>query len=156
MTVFEKGLLWASTIVVAISGVGFAITKHIMVNDDPFAAVNHPSQPYFLKTHVLAAPILVFAIGFVFANHVVRRWAAGDPAGRSSGGWLVAVCGPAVMTGYLLQVVASRPTLRWLGFVHLGTGLVFFTAILVHRVRSRVREPQDEAREIRDRTRVRA
>ena len=73
MTRAERWLLWTSTLAVAVSGFGFAWAKYLVRSDDPFAVVHHPLQPFFLKMHVLTAPILVFAVGFLFSRHVVGR-----------------------------------------------------------------------------------
>src|SRR5262249_18552710 len=96
VTALERSLVHASTLAVAATGLAYAAFKHLMVNDDPFSAVNHPLQPWALKLHVLAAPVLVFAVGMIFKDHVVAKYRNGvTRASRRSGVLLLATTLPA-------------------------------------------------------------
>ncbi len=47
--------------------------KFLMESADEWAVVNHPWQPHVQHLHVLAAPLLVFACGLLWKNHVLEK-----------------------------------------------------------------------------------
>lgn len=136
MNPFERWMLWGSTAVVGLSGFVFLAFKYFVVPADPYAIVNHPWQPFFLKLHILSAPLLVFAVGVVFVRHIWRQFRSGRPGGRRTGLSVFLVMVPMVATGYLLQTVASREALRWLAWVHIATSTAYVLAIGGHQMRT--------------------
>jgi hypothetical protein len=136
MSPFERWLLWGSTALVGLSGFAFLWLKYFVVPEDPYAVVNHPWQPFFLKLHILSAPLLVFAVGVVFLRHIWRQFRSGRPGGRRTGLTVVLVMLPMVATGYLLQTVASRDALRWLAWAHIATSTAYVLAIGGHQLRT--------------------
>jgi hypothetical protein len=137
MTRLERVLLHGGTVATGVSGLAYAAFKHLMVNDDPFSAVNHPLQPWALKAHVLAAPVVLFAIGMIFKEHVLVKMRNGTGPLRSSRRsglatlWLLA---PLFLSGYLLQVIASGPPRDLTAWLHLAAGIVFLAFYAVHVV----------------------
>jgi cytochrome b subunit of formate dehydrogenase len=136
MNPFERWTLWGSTTVVAVSGFVFLWIKYFVVPQDPYAIVNHPWQPFFLKLHILSAPVLVFAVGVVFLRHIWRQLRSGRPGGRRTGVTILLVLVPMVATGYLLQTLASREALRWTAWVHIATGAAYVLAVAGHQART--------------------
>lgn len=137
MTRLERALLHGGTVATGVSGLAYAAFKHLMVNDDPFSAVNHPLQPWALKAHVVAAPVVLFAVGMIFKEHVLTKMRNGAGPLRSSRRsglatiWLLA---PLFLSGYLLQVIASGPPRDLTAWLHLGAGIVFLLFYTVHVV----------------------
>jgi len=124
VTLLDRSLVHASTAAVGVTGLAFAAFKHLMTSDDPFSAVNHPLQPWALKAHLLAAPVLVFALGFLFKDHVVAKWRNGAPQpARRSGIFIVAAFLPATLTGSLLPLLASGSPRDAVAWAHLGFGV---------------------------------
>ena len=144
MTSFEKWALWLSTAVVGITGIVYGWMKYLMRTDDPYAVIHHPLQPLVLKAHVLAAPVLVFAVGAVYTRHVVRNWQAGRPRGRWSGASLVAVLVPMIVSGYLIQTLTSESWLFRIAMLHLAAGTVYLAAFAAHQVAGRLRPKSPE------------
>jgi len=128
-------LLWGSTFAVAASGLGFAWAKYLVKTDDPFAVVNHPWQPLFLKIHILSAPLLVFAFGFVFSRHVVRQWQSQQNRGKRSGLGIVSILAPLILSGYLIQTATDETLLTWFVAVHLVTGVVYLVMMPIHQLK---------------------
>ena len=127
-----------STAIVGLSGIVHAVMKYLMTPADPYAVVNHPLQPWVLDTHLLAAPLLVFAIGLIAQDHIlaqVRKRPNGQ--GRASGLLAMWCLLPMVSTGYLIQVTTDE-NLR-LGFVviHLSTGGLYLILYAAHLIISR-------------------
>ena len=136
MSPFEKWLLWGSTTVVAVSGFAFLWLKYFVIPADPYAIVHHPWQPFFLKLHILSAPFLVFAVGVVFLRHIWRQLRSGRPGGRRTGLTVLLVLVPMVVSGYLLQTVATREALRWIAWTHIAASAAYVLAIGGHQVRT--------------------
>lgn len=135
MTRFERGSLWASTLAVSLTGLGFTWAKYFASTDDPWAVVNHPLEPWLLKLHVISAPLFVFAVGLITTRHILSHLRSGTPAGRRTGLVMVWTIVPMVVTGYLLQVVSVPGWLLPLAIGHIAAGILFLAGFLLHRVR---------------------
>ena len=140
MTRFERGSLWVSTVAVSVTGLGFTWAKYFAVNDDPWAVVNHPLEPWLLKLHVISAPLFVFAVGLVTMRHILPHLMSGTPEGRRTGLVMVWTAVPMVATGYLLQVIAVPDWLLPLAIAHIVVGMIFLGGFLLHRVRRATRD----------------
>jgi hypothetical protein len=140
VTRVERVLLWGSSAAVAVSGFGFAWTKYLARSEDPFAVVNHPWQTFFLKAHVLSAPVLVFVVGLVVSRHVARHRQSPNPGGRRSGLGIVALLFPLVASGYLIQTVTDGRILGRLVAIHLATGILYVVLVPFHNARQALRE----------------
>jgi hypothetical protein len=135
---FERILLLVSVVLAGGSGLVFAWMKHLMRSSDPFSVVNHPWQPLILSLHVLAAPVLLFALGLITRDHILGR--AKDPRarrGRWSGILAAGVLLPMVGSGYTLQVLVDRGARDLMGWGHLGAGALFLGLYAAHFVLAR-------------------
>jgi hypothetical protein len=145
VTAFEKWTLWSSSAVVGITGIVYGGMKYLMSSDDPFAVVHHPLQPLVLKVHLIAAPVLVFAIGAVYTRHIVRQWRSGGASGRRSGAGMAAVIVPMILSGYLIQTLTSESWLFWTAMAHIAAGTAYLAAFAAHQ-RSAARNARPEGR----------
>jgi len=124
----------AANVLVAGSGVVLAVMIYLMEPTDRWSVVNHPWQPFVQHAHVLAAPLMVFVIGVLWAVHVTEKWQAGGPEGRKAGIVLAVMTLPMIASGYLLQV-AVEPLWRTLWEVsHLVTSALWLAVVAVHVV----------------------
>lgn len=136
----EKTILHAGVIAAGASGIAYAGFKYLMRTDDPFSAVNHPLQPWALHAHVLAAPVLVFAVGIIFKEHVLAALRNGAPArARRVGSIALGTFAVLVVSGGLVQVLTSESLRKWTGLIHLGVGILFLVAYGVHVLGARRR-----------------
>ena len=142
MTRFEKWTVWGATIVMALTGFAVAYIEHFVTPVDEWAVVNHPLQPWLLKAHILAGPVLVFGIGLMAARHILPHLRNGVRHARASGSTAAYVIIPMVATGYLLQAITHARTLDILGWVHLAAGAVFTAASVAHALRARRRRAE--------------
>jgi len=138
MSAFERVMVNVSSLVVGLSGVIYAWMKYLTQPQDPYAVVNHPLQPWMLDLHVLAAPVMVFAIGLVIQDHILAqiRKGPGRP-GRATGLMALACLAPMIATGYLIQVFVEETARRVCVWVHLATGLIYLAAFVAHLIASR-------------------
>jgi len=137
MTAFQKYFTNLSTLIVGLSGIVYAWMKYMMTNDDPFTVVNHPLQPWMLNLHVLAAPLMVFAVGMLTRDHIIAKLKSnGHRHGRFTGLFAVSCLLPMIATGYLVQVFTDE-TARWISvIVHLATGGLYLVVFGAHVVLS--------------------
>jgi hypothetical protein len=133
MSAFERWLLHAATGLTAATGFLYFGMKYLLTPADPFSAVNHPWQPHVLALHVLAAPLLVFALGLIMREHIVGRFLEARPQqGRASGAATILVAFPMIVSGYLIQVVTDPIMRRVLMVIHVASGALFALWFGVH------------------------
>jgi uncharacterized membrane protein YfcA len=114
------------------TGVVYAWLRYGPAPGDPYAVVRHPLQPLVQHLHVWTAPLLVFALGWIFEAHVWRHWRSGVATARRSGVTLLLAAVPMTASGYLLQT-AVEPRWRaiWVG-VHLACSALWVGGYLAH------------------------
>lgn len=138
-----------STVIVGLSGIVYAVMKYMMTSADPYAVVNHPLQPWVLDLHVLAAPMMIFAIGLIAQDHILAQFRKKQNGpGRLSGLLAMWCLLPMVSTGYLIQVVTGEKFRLVFVVIHLTTGglyLILFTAHLIISRRAAARRKEAAA-----------
>ncbi len=133
MALGQVPLLQVSTLVVTLTGVVFAWMKYFMKNDDPFSVFNHPWQPHMLAIHVVAAPILVFALGWIFQNHILAKIAMnGSAKRRFSGVMATLLIAPMVLSGYLMQTFTNETLHRAMEVTHWVSSGLFVLVYVAH------------------------
>jgi hypothetical protein len=137
MTRFEAWLVHTANLLVGGTGLLYAWFRYFAAPVDEFSAV-HPFQGAAQHAHVLAAPLLVFALGLIWRQHVASGLRA-CPARRRSGLTLAALAVPMVASGYLLQV-AVEPGWRqaWIA-VHVAASTIWIAGTLAHQLAPRPR-----------------
>ncbi|MGH7510379.1 MAG: hypothetical protein ACREMZ_13040 [Gemmatimonadales bacterium] len=151
MTRFERWAVWSTSFATFATGMIYLGMKYLLVSDDPFAVANHPWQGGILKIHILVAPLLVFSIGLVALRHVWRHFRSGMPDGRRSGILTLAMVGPMIVTGYLIQAITQEGWLRAMAFSHIGLGLLYGVGLLAHQFAAggrKARAARSEARRV--------
>lgn len=132
MNRFERWLLWASTLLVGGTGIGFFWTRYLVTPTDPFSVLNHPLEPVFLKAHVVTAPLLVFALGAIAVRHIWKHIRVGVRRARRTGLVTACVVVPMVLTGYLIQVLTGESLLRAMVWSHIGFSVVYLVGAGLH------------------------
>jgi len=133
MASFTRLLVNASSMTVGLSGAVYAFMKYLMSGDDPFSAYHHPLQPWMLDLHVIAAPVLVFALGMIARDHILAQFQKGPGRrGRGTGTMAVVCLLPMIATGYLVQVFVDERARLVCIVVHLATGAVYLAAFFAH------------------------
>ena len=139
MNRFEAWCVHAGNLLVGGTGLVYALLRYLVEPADPYAVVNHPLQPLLQHLHVWTAPLLVFAAGLVWRNHVWSHFRRGLPARRRSGITLLATVVPMVASGYLIQT-AVTPDWRtaWVA-IHLAASTLWLGGYLAHLLAPRPR-----------------
>ena len=135
MTRVERLFLHVANGLVGGTGLVYATMRYLMSPVDEWSVVNHPWQPHVQHLHVLAAPLLVFAVGLIWSRHVSTKYRNGSQ-GRTTGIGLVVALVPMAVSGYLIQV-AVDPTWRtaWV-VIHVASSLVWLVVLTAHQVRT--------------------
>jgi hypothetical protein len=131
---WERWTFGLLSLVVAVTGSAYFWMKYLVVNDDPFAVVNHPWQSTMLSLHVLASPPLILVFGIILNSHIMRKLRAPKPANRRSGLASLITFGTMIASGYLLQVATGESALRVLLIAHVASGVVFSVAYVAHLI----------------------
>jgi len=133
MSRFERRAVSWTSLATFLTGVGYLGLKYFVTTDDPFAVVNHPLEPWFLRAHVLVSPLLVLAIGSVALRHVWAHYRSGVETARRTGLLAALSMGPMIASGYLIQVVTGFGWLRALALAHIALGLLFGIGFVAHQ-----------------------
>jgi len=131
---FPRWCVWIGASVSGLTGLVYWWMLEMMEPVSEFAVINHPLQPWVLKTHIVTAPLLVFAFCLIAMDHVWKQYRLGIRAGRRSGTAAMWVFLPMALSGYLIQAVTAPAFLTALAWVHLGTGLAFLVGLGVHQI----------------------
>lgn len=109
------------------------------VEDDPYsiAVVHHPWQPDVKNLHVLCAPLLVFAIGVIWPDHVWKRIKSGFPGRRRIGLLLALLAVPMIASGYLLQTSVDETWNRVWVWTHGVSSVLWIVAFVGHQISRR-------------------
>ncbi|MEW6073062.1 MAG: hypothetical protein AB1726_10800 [Planctomycetota bacterium] len=150
-TRLESWFVHASALAVAGTGLVYAGLRYFVAPADPFAVVNHPWQPAVQHLHVLAAPLVVFALGLLWRDHVWRGVRTVSGARRITGLGAALPALPMIASGYLLQVAVEEAwRTTWIA-VHVAASVLWLAAYVAHlpllsrwRRRSRARGPGAE------------
>jgi hypothetical protein len=137
VTATQRIALWTAAAVAGVSGLAYAAMKYLLPRTDPFSAFGHPFQPHALKIHVLAVPVLLFVVGWLYGAHAQHQLRNFDARGRASGRGILALAFVLALSGYLVQAFADaawRPAAAW---VHGLTGTAFVAALAGHAVAGR-------------------
>jgi hypothetical protein len=131
----EVWLLHLSTILLTVTGLVYAAMHYWMKPSDPFSVVNHPLEPFMRNIHIVAAPLLVVAIGIILHSHILFKLENGSRSARKSGLILIPLFVTMTASGYLLQITSgvSNRIFFWL---HLGSGSIWAITYLTHHLAS--------------------
>jgi len=143
---FERWNLRLASLAIIVSGFALLWMKYGLESTDPFAVINHPLQPWALKSHVLVAPALVFAIGLIARRHIWRHLVRRVEPGRGTGLATLISLVPMAASGYALQVIVSESWRTAAVVTHVASSVLFTVVVLAHFVlmRGYLRELQDE------------
>ena len=153
MTRAEAWFSHGATALVGVSGLIYGWMLYLAVPEDEFALVNHPWQPELQGAHIVLAPLVVFATGLFWREHVWRRVRSGFPIRRATGLSLFGLFAPMSASGYLLQVTGDERWQRVWVIVHVATSCAWILVYLVHQLRprrrlSRARRGAEEATQV--------
>ena len=134
MNRWEKWSLHFVALLVTGTGLAYFCFKYLLRTKDPFQVINHPLQPLMLELHILAAPPLIFLLGWILRTHILEQLQSGNRANRRSGMLALILFPLMVASGYGLQIFTQPLLFRATLVLHLATSTLFAVSYLVHQV----------------------
>jgi len=136
---WQRWLLHTANLLVSGTGLVYALMRYFMRPADEWAVVNHPWQPHVQHLHLLFAPLLVFACGWIWQGHVAGRQRQAEEPRRRTGPGLIVAFAPMIVSGYLIQTTVSDGWRQaWIA-LHLTSSAAWLFAFLGHWLSPRVR-----------------
>ncbi len=114
-----------------IHGTIYGAVKYLMQVETEYGIRPHPQQDVWLSMHVLLSPLLVFAFGMLWQNHIVKMY-INAIIKRKSGISLVVIMFLMIITGYLTQIIYQADWQNLTGISHAVIGLIFGLIYLIH------------------------
>jgi hypothetical protein len=131
MNPVDRWSLHLAALVTALTGLADGLLRWFGQRAGEFGPEPHPLLGLAQHLHVLAAPILVFALGMAVRGHLQTRLRRG-PEGRRTGLGAAFLIAPMVLSGYANQVVTAPAWRTGTAWAHgIGAGL-FLLAYLGH------------------------
>ena len=134
---FERWSLRLGFILAALTGLVYGCLRYWGGVQGDFGPEPSPWQPFWQHAHVLAAPLLLFALGIAVRGHVAGMLGHGVRRGRPTGLMLAALAAPMVVGGYAVQVVTAAGVRAALGWIHAAVGALFVVIFLAHWTKPR-------------------
>ena len=132
MTRLERWALHLAALATALTGLAYGWARYFGQRQGEFGPEPHPLQGLFQHGHVLASPILLFALGVVIKGHALPALRARRPQGRFSGWGLLLLLAPLALSGYTLQVCVDPRWRNAIAWCHGPLGLTFLLAYAAH------------------------
>ena len=134
MMALERRGLHVATAAAALTGGVYGWFRYFGQRMGDFGPEPSRWQGVWQHLHVLAAPLLLFALGMTVRGHLLMKLRAGGREGLRTGLGLGLLIAPMALSGYGIQVVTDP---RWhlaLAWIHGISSLVFIAAYLVHLI----------------------
>jgi hypothetical protein len=132
----ERWSLHLGALLTGLTGLVYGWLRYYGRVPGEFGIEPHPLQGLVQHLHVLAAPLLLFALGMTVRGHLASKLRTGIREGLHSGLGLGFLILPMVAAGYLVQV-ATAPTWRLaFAWVHGVASLLFLVVYLMHGIRA--------------------
>ncbi|HJV90468.1 MAG TPA: hypothetical protein VJ623_09200 [Holophagaceae bacterium] len=135
MSRFERWALHLGAWLTGLSGLGYGWLRYFKVVPGEFGPEPHPMQGALQHAHVLAAPLLLFALGMMVRGHFAAKLRVRSREGRRTGWVLAALILPMVAAGYGVQVVTDPRWRTGLAWLHGVASSLFLLAYLGHGLR---------------------
>lgn len=149
MTQLEKWSLHLAALLAGATGLLYGWLRYFGQVRGDFGTEPSRFQPLVQHLHVLAAPLLLFALGMVVRGHFFPKLRGGRPEGRRTGLLLALLLAPMVLGGYGVQVAADESWRLALAWIHGVSSLLFLLGYGAHLLLTwRLRRPLRAALEM--------
>jgi hypothetical protein len=131
-----RGALWTLTFVLTATGIAYVWLRSRSSGFDDEGAALAGAQAASLHGHILAAPLLVFVVGWIFATHALARLSE-RATRRPSGVALLVLFAILVSSGTLLQVASAEAARAALAWIHGLSGAAWVLLCIGHALGAR-------------------
>ena len=134
MMALDRRALHATTVVAALTGGVYGWFRYFGQRIGDFGPEPSRWQGVWQHFHVLAAPLLLFALGMTVRGHLLMKLRAGGREGLRTGLGLGLLITPMALSGYGIQVVTDAAWRLALAWIHGVSSLIFVAGYLAHLV----------------------
>jgi len=131
MNPMDRWSLHLTALVTVLTGLADGLLRWFGQRAGEFGPEPHPLLGLAQHLHVLASPLLLFALGMAVRGHLQMRLGKG-PEGRRTGLSSAFLIAPMVMSGYGIQVVTDPAWRTGLAWAHGLAAGFFLLAYLGH------------------------
>lgn len=125
-----------ANVLTILSGVIYGILFFLPVDHlDPYSSARHPLIPAAQSFHILVSPLLIFAIGLIWNDHVWKKFRSPEKKKRLSGIGLALLFIPLTASGYFLQVFSNEIARQIAVAVHWVGGCAWIVSGIFHFLR---------------------
>ena len=136
MKPFERWGIHVGFLIAALTGLLYGWFRYFGQVQGEFGLEPHRFQGLWQHLHVLASPLLLFALGMVVRGHLYGKLKHGVKDGRSSGLLLAWLILPMVLSGYGVQVATNTFWRSALAWVHGSASIAFVVLYAAHLIRT--------------------
>lgn len=104
-----------------------------MKTESEYGLLPHPLQSYFQGIHIVFSPLLIFAFGLLFKDHIVKMY-KNALYKRKTGITLVLTMTVMIISGYLVQVIYQAQSKELVAIIHIAISALFTLAYLIHHL----------------------
>ena len=149
----QHAAILLTSLAMILSGAALWYIRHALdAPEEDYSVFRHPSEPWWLWLHALAAPPFLAAVASSAYGHMKRHFEADFH--RASGVLLVVLVFVMTYSGYLLYLVGSEGARKAVLWTHLAPGAAFAALlawhIVVGRLAKRALDATSECRECAD------
>lgn len=140
----ERWSLHLGAFLTGLSGLVYGWLRYFGQVRGEFGIEPHPLQGLIQHLHVLAAPVLLFALGMAVRGHLSTKLKTGAREGRRTGLASGLLALPMVGAGYLVQVTTSASCRLVFVWAHGAASLLFLACYLGHGLRAWIKPRSEE------------
>lgn len=124
------------TYLTILHGVVYFIFKYFMKIESEYGLRPHPYQSLTQGLHILLSPLLIFAFGLLFKDHILRMY-QNAVYKRKTGITLTLTMLIMIFSGYAVQVIYAESPKLVSAYIHIGISALFTFAYLIHHLLKR-------------------
>ncbi|MFZ4715346.1 MAG: hypothetical protein ACOYL6_16605 [Bacteriovoracaceae bacterium] len=128
----EKWFLYLTNLLTTVSGWAYAWMIFFVKPVNEWDIINHPWQKKLQVIHLLVSPLLIFALGWIWKQHVLMKIRTKNKEGFLSGWLLILSFFPMVISGYSIQVSMETWWRQLYQNIHLVSSALWTMGFIVH------------------------
>ena len=133
MNLRTRVIFHSANAAVSVSGLIYAAAKWVLEKPpSEYGTPIHPLEPAFKGAHLMAAPLMVYALGWIWHAHVQGQLRRGGPRKRRSGLGLVMLAAPMILSGSAFQLAVDEGWRTFWSQLHLWSGVLWVVASVAH------------------------
>jgi hypothetical protein len=121
------------TYITIFHGFIYYIVKYFLQVETEYGLRAHPTQGLIQGIHIALSPLLIFAFGVLFKDHIIKMYQSAKKK-RKTGVTLTLTMFIMIFSGYAIQVIYVQTPKMVSSYIHIGISLLFTLAYLIHHL----------------------